>query len=267
MSVNPLKPDRVSADSPLHGLPAARISKEPAAMPLPSRKNPLKFGRRASDNEAETKRMPRAAQTARQPLAATDPDQLAQINRLPPSARLIPAAEFSGGTMRLRLPMLIDGGNARLLRKRVLSGLPHCQAMELDADRLQWIGELGCAYVWQVLSIAQKNGVDVALVNVSQRIHEALERAMANDSSRLMACGGSATVRLEDCESELRLTGKTLRLRTGIEPEAERPANGGEGGRIAPAEEAVESTAEPKREKSGWTRRLTLWLLNRRKAA
>jgi len=219
-------------------------------MPKSSKSKPENHGRRAGDAEAETRRMARTAPSGKQEVLR-DTERLQRLVELGAEARLVDTPVISGRLLRLRLPVVIDSSNARVLRRRVLACLPHCQAMELDADRLDCLGDVGCAYLWQILNVARRGGVDVVMVNVSQRVHDALERAHATDSARLVATadGDLAAVALEECETELRISGKTLRLRPD-----------------SPVTQEAATTTQRSRTGS-WTERFVLKLMPRRKSA
>lgn len=221
-----------------------------------SRNSPVRgnvFGRRAEDTSAETKRLVRAGTSSKQE-ALRDTERLERIGELGAEARQLEGPKLVGTRLVIVLPQVIDSSNARILRRRVLACLPHCQSMELDADRLECLGDVGCAYLWQILNVARRSGVEVVLLHVSQRVHEALNRAYATDSARLVASGDvlDGAGPIEECEGELRIAGKTLRLRDA-----------------SAAAEAVRPAGSPKGTlKAGsWTDRFTLKLFQRRKSA
>lgn len=221
-----------------------------------SRNSPVKgsvFGRRADDTSAETKRLARAGNSSKQE-ALRDTERLERIGEFGAEARQLEELRLNGTRLVIVLPQVIDSSNARILRRRVLACLPHCQSMELDADRLECLGDVGCAYLWQILNVARRSGVEVVLLHVSQRVHEALNRAYATDSARLVASGDGldAAGPIEECEGELRIAGKTLRLRDGsVNTEGVRPVG-----------------SQREAQKAGsWTDRFTLKLFQRRKSA
>ncbi len=183
-------------------------------MPQPRKSSPTSYGRRATDVSEGEPGVDR--QKERQAARKTAAKVVEPIGELPADARQITAPTLIAGRLSIILPVLLDGANARLLRKKVLRLLPDARRLELDCDKMKWIGAVGGAGLWQIMSIAHTQGIPVVLKNVSQRVHDELQQAFAADDRRgqtIRPGEQPLPIALEDCEAELRVTGKTLRLR------------------------------------------------------
>ena len=106
-------------------------------------------------------------------------------------ARWIGQPVLEGGELSIRLPYILDSVNARLLRKMVLSRLPECLSIKIDADDLNQLGNIGAAALWQILSSAKGAGVHVEVLNVTQHIHDELLKIKRAEDLR-QSCQASA---------------------------------------------------------------------------
>jgi|GEM_PF-4432764 len=86
----------------------------------------------------------------------------------------VQGVDFKGGRLEVQLPSQLDSFNARLLRKMVLHRLAECRELVLDAAKVDRLGNVGAASLWQVMSIAGRQGVWVALLNITPAIHASL---------------------------------------------------------------------------------------------
>lgn len=105
-------------------------------------------------------------------------------------ARWIAQPKLDGGELAIRLPFILDALNARLLRKMVLSRLPECLSIRIDADDLNQLGNIGAAALWQILTSARAIGVHVEILNVTQHIHDELLKIKRAETLR-RACEAS----------------------------------------------------------------------------
>lgn len=132
--------------------------------------------------------------------------------------------------MEVRLPAQLDSFNARLLRKMVLHRLAECSELVFDAAEVDKLGNVAAASLWQVMSIAGRQGVLVALHNITSAIHTALLKIR---QSELLKETGSATLEddlqivitrdeVEEIEADQR---RTLRLRRLSQNDNRVPTN------------------------------------------
>ncbi|MCA8940540.1 MAG: hypothetical protein KDB07_12060, partial [Planctomycetes bacterium] len=113
---------------------------------------------------------------------------IAMLSGLTPTelarARYIAKPELDQGHLTVLLPMVLDGVNARVLRKMVLLRLPDCHSLRFDASQLKVLGRVGSASLWQMLLIAERHGTRVHLVGVSESVYAALQKVKIADSKR-----------------------------------------------------------------------------------
>jgi anti-anti-sigma regulatory factor len=167
----------------------------------------------------------------------------------------------AGQCLAVQLPAVIDGVNARMLRKLVLRRLPECAALRLDADALVRLGRMGAACLWQIMTVARLHGVEVEMINVSEGVQDALDAV--RDVEGIAEHSGDTelaarpSLKLVECEAELRISGKTLRMAAAdTAATAQIPA-------------ATRQTAAPAAKRAGsWTDRVMRLLpLRKRRAA
>lgn len=99
-------------------------------------------------------------------------------------ARWIPPAVLTGDTLLVVMPMVLDGVNARVLRKKVISRLAECRHVVFDARDLNVLGRIGAATFWHIVSIAESIGVGIRLDHVAARIEEKLSSLKQADTKR-----------------------------------------------------------------------------------
>ena len=81
---------------------------------------------------------------------------------------------FENGRLLVTLPSVLDAINGRVLRKLVLLRIHDCQAIEFDATRLSALGDVGAAALWQTMTIAESQGIDVGIFGASALVYDRL---------------------------------------------------------------------------------------------
>lgn len=133
--------------------------------------------------------------------------------------RWISSPTFENGKLFFPLPEILDGINARLLRKLVLGRMAETRHLRFDARHLTRLGRIGAATLWQVMGIAEKHGIYVEMVRVKANIYKRLNTHKDAEAKRQSHYGSPTSmihIFVEDNEhlTKTSVTStKTLRLR------------------------------------------------------
>lgn len=103
--------------------------------------------------------------------------------------------------LTVKLPRVLDGMNSRMLRRLIMLRLPECAAMRWDAVALMQIGDIGAATLWQVITMARAQGVNVTIANASQETRNALLAVWHAESER--AAGYATAVAAADSPADI----------------------------------------------------------------